>query len=111
MTETLKDDKPFEELLQMAAEGDEAGILDSAIAGKARAEAIQIPKDYRKSNLIRSLEDTLVRVRDDQKPIMTISKGMREWLEENYDSKNLNNLSKEDKISAIEEYMEILKKS
>ena len=95
---------------------DEAEVLDSATADKARKEAAAIPGqvvegviNVANRNRINNLEKDLERVKDNKRPIMMLNSSMRDYLEENYNVTSLRTLSKPDKIKAIEEYIKILK--
>jgi len=63
---------------------------------------------FRKSQLVKNLENAADRIKENRPVIGLLSTGFNDYIKENYDANSLNKLSKTDKIKAIEEYINIL---
>ena len=64
------------------------------------------------NNKIRVLENNLKRLKSGtSKSIFSTTKDFRDYVEENYNDKSFASLSKKEKISAVEDYIDILKQT
>ena len=94
---------------------DEEEVMSSAAADKAREEAAAIPgqvvtgvSDFVDAKILENLEEIVVKMKDGKPAIGTSTARVATWLK---NTKNISyyKLSKEERIEAIEEYIETLK--
>jgi hypothetical protein len=94
---------------------DEAEVMDSAAADKAREEAAAIPgqvvtgvSDFVDAKILENLEEVVAKMKDGKPAIGTSTARVATWLKNTKDI-SYYKLSKEERIEAIEEYIETLK--